>query len=158
MALAWHHEREAGVDIEQHGDRVTRVRRRFVNDEEEASLDRNRELEALLLHWSAKETVYKILDIQGLDLREHLSLHPFVVKEAGHFTMEERYTPAKSCFDITYLVNPDFSPRRDRFMHRRTCLGVSPFPKRNINLVRVDSSVPSWPLTTPASNSCRPVS
>lgn len=108
VALAWNETCESGVDIEQRAPRVTKVRSRFVNDDEEAALDRSCELEALLLHWSAKETAYKILDVPGLDFKVQLHIHPFKVQPSGQFFLQESRTPVKRLFVIDYLVKPDF--------------------------------------------------
>lgn len=58
---------EVGVDIEQYGERVCRVASRFVNEREPVS----GVWEQLLL-WSAKETVYKMMNCREVDFREHL--------------------------------------------------------------------------------------
>lgn len=47
----------AGIDIEYHSGRVSRIRSRFMNPEEEAGIDKEHETEHLLLHWCAKETL-----------------------------------------------------------------------------------------------------
>lgn len=72
---------EVGVDIEQYGERVCRVASRFISSEESAS----GVWEQLLL-WSAKETVYKMMNCREVDFREHLvssCRQPDSVREAG---------------------------------------------------------------------------
>lgn len=69
-----------GVDIEYPGDRVLRVREKFVSPAEvgvlmSAGLD---ELHACLVLWCAKEAAYKKCGMSGVDFREH-----FVLKEAS---------------------------------------------------------------------------
>lgn len=49
----------AGIDIEYRSERVSRIRSRFMNPEEEAGIDKEYETEHLLLHWCAKETLLK---------------------------------------------------------------------------------------------------
>lgn len=58
---------EVGVDIEQYGERVCRVASRFINDDERIS-----GVWKQLLLWSAKETVYKMMNCREVDFREHL--------------------------------------------------------------------------------------
>ncbi len=64
-----------GVDIEHFSEQVRRVKNRFVSDKE--YLDKNTELQHLLLHWSAKETVYKIVDDSTIILKEDAKVYPF---------------------------------------------------------------------------------
>lgn len=58
---------EVGVDIEQYGERVCRVASRFINDDERIS-----GVWKQLLLWSAKETVYKMMNCCEVDFQEHL--------------------------------------------------------------------------------------
>ena len=58
---------EVGVDIEQYGERVCRVASRFINDDERIS-----GVWKQLLLWSAKETVYKMMNCREVDFQEHL--------------------------------------------------------------------------------------
>ena len=59
--------RRVGVDIEQYGERVCRVASRFINDDERIS-----GVWKQLLLWSAKETVYKMMNCCEVDFQEHL--------------------------------------------------------------------------------------
>lgn len=52
--------REVGVDIEQMSERIFRVKDKFLNEAERALLD-ERDRVQLLLCWSAKEAVYKVV-------------------------------------------------------------------------------------------------
>ncbi|MBU3854776.1 MAG: 4'-phosphopantetheinyl transferase superfamily protein [Candidatus Paraprevotella stercoravium] len=58
---------EVGVDIEQYGERVCRVASRFINDDERVT-----GVWKQLLLWSAKETVYKMMNCCEVDFQEHL--------------------------------------------------------------------------------------
>ena len=53
---------EIGIDIEVLSERVRRVKSRFVRDDEQADT-----LVAMLLHWSAKETAFKVLHRTKVD-------------------------------------------------------------------------------------------
>lgn len=58
---------EVGVDIEQYGERVCRVASHFINDDEQVI-----GVWKQLLLWSAKETVYKMMNCREVDFRKHL--------------------------------------------------------------------------------------
>ena len=51
--------RPTGIDIEYRSDRILKIRSRFMNPEEEAGIDLEHEVEHLLIHWCAKETLFK---------------------------------------------------------------------------------------------------
>ena len=66
--------RPTGIDIEYRSDRILKIRSRFMNPEEEAGIDLEHEVEHLLIHWCAKETLFKIIGQEGVDFQKHLHL------------------------------------------------------------------------------------
>ena len=80
-----------GIDIEQYGPRVHRVADRF-----------------MLLHWSAKETLFKCLDAEGVDFRRHLRIIPFRPARRGVFHAREYRTGERRRFFVRYLLHPGF--------------------------------------------------
>lgn len=83
-------ESPVGLDIEQRTERVLKVRSRYVSPLEEkdfVSSSAKRQLDALLLLWSAKETMYKLLDNPELDFAQNLEAQPFRLHdERGTYT------------------------------------------------------------------------
>ena len=67
----------AGIDIEYRSGRVSKIRSRFMNPEEEAGIDKEHETEHLLLHWCAKETLFKMIGREEGDFLRHLHVLPF---------------------------------------------------------------------------------
>lgn len=100
--------REVGIDIEQYGERVRRVAPKFMRQDEEAAVYRGTETWSLLLHWSAKETMFKCLNTPEVDFRAHLRIFPFQVSERGVFSAAEYRTVEKRSFSIHYYLYPDF--------------------------------------------------
>lgn len=100
--------RRVGIDIEQYAPRVHRVASRFVRNDEMITAYQGDDTWSLLLHWSAKETVYKCIDIDGVDFREHLHVLPFTPQKEGSFTALEYRTPRRQSFTIHYLLCADF--------------------------------------------------
>lgn len=76
---------DVGIDIEHRGTKVFKVRRRFMNVCEEARLDVSDEQTALLLHWSAKESFYKIIGNRGGSYAANFIIEPFAVGDKGEF-------------------------------------------------------------------------
>lgn len=101
-------DKEVGIDIEQYGERVRRVAHKFMREDEEASLFRGTEIWSLLLHWSAKETMFKCMNASDVDFREHMRVLPFSVDESGIFSAEEYRTAEKCKFTIHYYLSSDF--------------------------------------------------
>ena len=97
-----------GIDIEQFGRRVERVASRFMRPDESAPLYQGSPLYGLLLHWSAKETLFKCLDAAEVDFLCHLRIHPFSLQEQGAFDASEYKTPLRRRFRVHYRLHPDF--------------------------------------------------
>ncbi len=99
----------AGVDIERKTDRVWRVRHKFVSEKEEEAMDAVHEREHLLLHWCAKEALFKMIGQEEVDFRRHLHVLPFVYAEAGNLLVQESRTPYKRTFELGFQVTADFA-------------------------------------------------
>lgn len=54
--------KEVGIDIEYYSGRVRKVAHKFMRADEQESLFRGTETWSLLLHWSAKETMFKMYE------------------------------------------------------------------------------------------------
>jgi phosphopantetheinyl transferase len=80
VAVAYSASHEVAVDIEQYGERVVRVAPRFMNPAEHSS---DGDVWSLLLHWSAKETVYKLVGQSAVDFANSIIIRPFAVDSNG---------------------------------------------------------------------------
>ncbi len=107
VAVALHPSREVGVDIEQYGTRIRRVASRILRPDEKPVARGDGEIDALLLHWSAKETLFKLMDEPGVDW-SHLRIRPFTLSETGFLEIQEYYTTQQECFLVRYVTHPDF--------------------------------------------------
>ena len=104
VAVALAEQGEIGIDVEQMGEKAERVRHKFVRDDEEADT-----LVKLLLHWSAKETAFKILNRNNVDFLKHLRVLPFQLDgDEGRFQLQETKTDDEQLMNIDYKVFPDF--------------------------------------------------
>ena len=97
-----------GIDIEQYGQRVHRVAHKYMREDESVRLYKEDATWSLLLHWSAKEVMFKCMDTDGVDFRQHLHIEPFLLQEQGDFTAHESRTEQKRSFRIHYLLHPEF--------------------------------------------------
>ena len=108
VAVAIHSSAEVGVDIEQYGTRVQRVSSRFIREEEKVSVESGDKIYALLLHWSAKETMFKLMKDEAVDFVDHLHILPFAPKESGVFHACEYRSGQGQKFLIHYDTHPDY--------------------------------------------------
>jgi 4'-phosphopantetheinyl transferase len=97
-----------GIDIEQYGQRVHRVAHKYMRADEPVRLYKEDATWSLLLHWSAKEVMFKCMDAEGVDFRQHLRIEPFLLQEQGDFIAHEYRTGQQRSFRIHYLLHPDF--------------------------------------------------
>ncbi|WP_281644673.1 4'-phosphopantetheinyl transferase family protein [Bacteroides zoogleoformans] len=100
--------KDVGVDVEQYAERVRKVAHRYMREDEETSVFQGTDTWSLLLHWSAKETIFKCLNTSEVDFRNHLRIMPFTIAKEGTFSAEEYRTPEKRCFTIRYFIFADF--------------------------------------------------
>ena len=109
-ALIINKENEVAIDIEKISSKVENVRNRFINDEEEKALSQSNEMIHLLLHWSAKESLFKILDEDNIDFKAHLHIRSFepVFGEWSDFEAHETRTSNQNCYTIKYFVHENY--------------------------------------------------
>ena len=99
---------DVGIDIEHYAQRIHKVASKFMRADEPVDEYRGDTTWKLLLHWSAKETMFKSIDDEGIDFREHLHIMPFKTEEEGMFESREYKTSKQRIFKIHYLLNSDF--------------------------------------------------
>ena len=98
----------AGIDIEYLSDRVLKIKNRFLSLKELAGIDANETVVHLLLHWSAKETIFKALMQQDVDFREQLHIEPFKLEREGFIAAYETRTELRQSFKLGYLVTDEY--------------------------------------------------
>lgn len=83
VAVALHSSCEVGMDIEQYGTRVRKVASRFIRSDEEPAMMEGDEVYALLLHWSAKEALFKLMGVEEVDFIRHLRIFLSACRKRG---------------------------------------------------------------------------
>ena len=101
-----HKSKKVGVDIENYSHRILKIEQRFMSPDEFIDPD-NRTLH-LILHWCAKETLYKLMNSTQIIFKKHLHIQPFQIKEKGMIEAFETLTDERTTFDIYYEVNSDY--------------------------------------------------
>lgn len=106
VAVAINKVKPVGLDIEQISEKIRRVKSRVIGEGE--YIDAENELVHLLLHWSAKEAIFKFLDSDSIDFRKHLSVSRFVPEMEGFFVASESRTDSNHQFEAYYRVDQNF--------------------------------------------------
>lgn len=103
VAVALAEKGEIGIDIERISERVERVKKKFIREDEEPEDNTQ-----LLIHWCAKETAFKMLHRRKVDFIKHLKLTPFKTQEEGMCKLQEFKTDDEQILDINYKIFPEF--------------------------------------------------
>ena len=110
VALAWDKNHPVSIDIERIAKRVENVEDRFLNETEKHQLSPENRLIHLLLHWSAKETLFKYMDENDIDFKTQLHILPFkpLINQQSTIKAFETRTLAVQTFSIRYWVGEDY--------------------------------------------------
>jgi 4'-phosphopantetheinyl transferase EntD len=106
VAVAVDKDKPVGLDIEYISEKIRRVRSRLISAGE--YIDSNNELIHLLLHWSAKEAMFKFLDAERVDFRKHLFVSKFTPEEEGVFFAKEVRSFKETDFKAHYKAGKEF--------------------------------------------------
>ena len=110
VAMVLNKEKEVAIDIEMISPRILKIKDRFLSEKETKSISANNEIVHLLLHWSAKESVFKILDSENVDYQSQIHISPFdpVMGKWESFEAHETRTEKQQVFQIHYFVTEDY--------------------------------------------------
>ncbi|MCK9180004.1 MAG: siderophore biosynthesis protein [Bacteroides sp.] len=97
-----------GIDIEKYGMKIDSLVSRFIRLDESPTVFQGEKRWSYLLHWSAKEVVFKILNEQNVDFKKHLKIEPFQTESYGSFLAQESRTVDNRLFNIFYRIYPEF--------------------------------------------------
>ncbi len=91
-----------GIDIEEIHARILKLSSKFLSMEEIKCLVPGDPLEKIHVMWGAKEVMYKIHGIGGIDFRKDLHTDPFEYSEAGNMTSSISKKGYNETFKIFY--------------------------------------------------------
>lgn len=80
--------KEVGIDLEIVSERVKRIQQRFLNTTELNAVNRKKEVKTLILLWSAKECIFKMMPHLNIDFRDNIEVHVPDVENKGVFFAE----------------------------------------------------------------------
>lgn len=105
-AILLHETLDVGIDIETHTDRVKKLANKFISEKE--YIDESQKVVHQLLHWSAKETAFKLIHEAEIDFREHLYLQPFTPQQRGVIEVLETRTNRQQTYRLQYEVHANY--------------------------------------------------
>jgi phosphopantetheinyl transferase len=100
IAVMIHPSKKAGIDIECTTDKIQKLYTRFLSLTEQKELSEGKDIKQLLLAWSAKEALFKIIGKEAIDFANQLRIFPFDVKPSGE--MKAQHVPTKSIYKLYY--------------------------------------------------------
>jgi phosphopantetheinyl transferase len=103
VAVIVHPNRTVGIDIEVPTEKMKMLYKRFLNETEQKELSNGENLTQLMLAWSGKEALYKIIGIEAVDFANQLHIFPFETKSEGIF--KAKHIPTKREFQLQYTQN-----------------------------------------------------
>ena len=107
-SLIMHPSANVGLDIEQKRDKVVRLKHKFLAPEELENIDKENELEHLLLHWSAKETMFKMMGERDVNFISDLHISPFFPFKEGRIYSFETKSKKQQRFSLDYKIHDDY--------------------------------------------------
>ena len=96
------------IDIERIGDKVGRVKSKFLHTDELQNIDMRSEKIHLTILWAAKEAVYKIMGVEAVDYINQIRIEPFQPYMEGTIVANEFATEAKASYNLHYKVYPEY--------------------------------------------------
>lgn len=107
IAVIAHPTRKVGIDIECPNDKIQKLYTRFLSETEQLELSNGKDIGQLLLAWSAKEALYKIIGKEAIDFANQVRIFPFEVKPSGE--LKAQHVPTKSFYQLHYQQSEEYT-------------------------------------------------
>jgi phosphopantetheinyl transferase len=92
-------DKRVGIDIEIPGEKVLRVKDKFLNEEEKKNFLEDDSIQMPTLLWCAKEAVFKWYGLGGVDFRKHILL---TKQNSADQTIHCFFSPGEKSLNIHY--------------------------------------------------------
>lgn len=80
-AVIYSEKAEVSIDAEKIASRVEKIERKFLSEIELSSIHKEDKIEYLIIYWSIKETIFKLLEIPRLNFAQEIYIQPFSKKD-----------------------------------------------------------------------------
>lgn len=106
VAILLHKTKVVGIDIETISERVNKVAHKFISPQE--YIDETQATAHKLLHWSAKESLFKLIEERDVDFKEHLVIQPFTPCVSGKMLARVAVKSPEEDFLVHYEVRENY--------------------------------------------------
>ena len=106
VAVMLHASQNVGIDIECHSEKILKIYKRFLNPQEQIFFGSKYDKDQLLLLWSAKEVLFKMIGKTAVDFASQLEIMPFEMEISGK--MDAKHLPTGTNYELYYQNTPDF--------------------------------------------------
>jgi len=107
IAVIVHPTKKVGIDIECPTDKIQKLYKRFLSPVEQIELSHGKNIHQLLLAWSAKEALYKIIGKESIDFANQLRIYSFEIKSVGE--IRAQHVPTKLNYLLHYQQTEDYT-------------------------------------------------
>jgi 4'-phosphopantetheinyl transferase len=107
VVILLHPTKRVGVDVERISDRALNVRHKFLLEKALKTIAVENDLVQTTLLWSAKESLFKVINEEEIQFAEQLHIEPFVLQKEGVLSAYETRTDVQQKFSIYYEVFPE---------------------------------------------------
>lgn len=104
-AVFVHEDREVGIDIESMTRNYNSIEKRYLSDAELIEVGQNPLLQCL--YWCAKEAIFKLVPLQGVEFREQILISPFNPETEIHFQSRFITPNQETKYQLSYIVFSD---------------------------------------------------
>ena len=96
-----------GLDIEEYHHKIEKIAPKFLHKDEDYAIKSNNPIEMLTRIWTAKESLYKALNISGISFSKQLLIAPFQV---GQTTGKAEVSIGDEIrkFSLDFILNKDY--------------------------------------------------
>jgi phosphopantetheinyl transferase len=107
IAVMAHPTCSIGIDVECPNGKIQRIYTRFLSNAEQKDLSNGKNMNQLLLAWSVKEALYKIIGKEAVDFANQLRIFHFDPKPKGEIMAQ--HTPTKKLYQLRYIQNSAYT-------------------------------------------------
>lgn len=101
--------KNVAIDLEYHSNKIERVLTRFLNENELNFVSNFHKKEAATLIWCSKETLFKLIDKEGVNFKKDFSTLPFEPNKKGVIeSLINTSTPSQKQI-INYIFNGEYA-------------------------------------------------
>lgn len=101
-----HKKLPVGIDIEKPKDKLLRVSRRFLSNDE--WLYAGDDLKKLCVYWTGKEAIYKLNGKKGLSFQKNIFIHPFQLRRRDVIKSELRINELSAKIAVNYRYHDGY--------------------------------------------------